>query len=136
MTSLHNRDDVTNYAWCSGGYDSKILFVKLFQFKNNTLFERRIGDKSKKKANLGRFTLWALKIFSHDICVRNIFDVCTCNSPPNIKKSAFLYFLAGQTIPRPGQQLFGNLDSTFNFSIGSTVIRRRGYMSKFPGLGK
>jgi len=52
MTPLHHRHVVINYAWCSGGYDSKKLFVKLFQFKNKTLFERRIGHhKSKKKAS-------------------------------------------------------------------------------------
>jgi len=34
ITSLHWHVAVTNYAWCNGGYDSKLLFVKLFQEKD------------------------------------------------------------------------------------------------------
>jgi len=58
MTSLHWHDDVTNYTWCNGGYDSKMLFVKLFQFKNNSLFESRMISSKSKKAILRDLHFW------------------------------------------------------------------------------
>jgi len=41
MKSLYYRDDITSYAWCSGGYDIKMLFVTLLQ--SRTIYFLREG---------------------------------------------------------------------------------------------